>query len=99
MLYEQGLSQRARDRISTLRETNDGFLIAERDLELRGAGEVLGTRQTGSAQFRIADLMRDKKLLPAVKAMSDEITAHYPDHAMLLITRWLGEESPEYGNV
>ncbi len=99
LLFEQGLSQRARDRISTLRETNDGFLIAERDLELRGAGEVLGTRQTGSAQFRIADLMRDKKLLPAVKTITDDITANHPDRVMPLIMRWLGEESPEYGNV
>jgi len=99
LLYEPGLSQRARDRISTLRETNDGFLIAERDLELRGAGEVLGTRQTGSAQFRIADLMRDKKLLPTVKKISDEITDSHPDNVMRLIKRWLGDESPEYGNV
>ena len=97
--YEAGLSQRARDRISTLRETNDGFLIAERDLELRGAGEVLGTRQTGSAQFRIADLMRDKKLLPAAKLISDEITAEHPEVVMPIILRWLGEDSPEYGNV
>jgi len=59
LLYEPGLSQRARDRIGILRDTNDGFLIAEKDLELRGAGEVLGTRQTGSAQFKIADLVRE----------------------------------------
>lgn len=99
LLFEQGLSQRARDRISTLRESNDGFLIAERDLELRGAGEVLGTRQTGTAQFKIVDLMRDKKLLPSVKITCDEITKDHPDHVMPLIKRWLGEESPEYGNV
>ncbi len=99
LLYETGLSQRARDRIGTLRETNDGFLIAEKDLELRGAGEVLGTRQTGSAQFKIADLMRDKKLLPQVKEISDEITLHYPQQILPLIGRWLGDESPEYGNV
>ncbi len=99
LLFEQGLSQRARDRISTLRETSDGFLIAERDLELRGAGEVLGTRQTGSAQFRIADLMRDKKLLPTVKNITDDITVNYPERVMPLIMRWLGEESPDYGNV
>ena len=99
LLFEQGLSQRARDRITTLRETNDGFLIAERDLELRGAGEVLGTRQTGIAQFKIADLMRDKKLLPRVKAICDEVTREHPDKVMPLIYRWLGEESPEYGNV
>ena len=99
LLFEQGLSQRARDRITTLRETNDGFLIAERDLELRGAGEVLGTRQTGTAQFRIADLMRDKKLLPEVKSLCEQINAQQPEHVMPLILRWLGEESPEYGNV
>ncbi len=99
LLFEQGLSQRARDRISTLRESNDGFYIAERDLELRGAGEVLGTRQTGAAQFRIADLMRDKTLLPTVKNISDDITEHHPENIMPLIMRWLGEESPEYGNV
>ncbi len=99
LLYEKGLSQRARDRIGILRETNDGFLIAEKDLELRGAGEVLGTRQTGSAQFKIADLMRDKKLLPQVKQMTDEITVRHPQQVVPLISRWLGEESPEYGNV
>jgi len=99
LLYEQGLSQRARDRISTLRETNDGFLIAERDLELRGAGDVLGTRQTGTAHFRIADLMRDKKLLPEVKTICDEITTQQSELVVPLILRWLGEESPEYGNV
>jgi len=99
LLFEKGLSQRARDRISTLRKTNDGFLIAERDLELRGAGEVLGTRQTGSAQFKITDLMRDKKLLPQAKTISDEITENHPEKVMPLILRWLGEESPEYGNV
>ena len=99
LLFEPGFSQRARDRISTLRETNDGFLIAERDLELRGAGEVLGTRQTGSAQFRIADLMRDKKLLPGVKIICDDITANHPDRILPLIMRWLGDDSPEYGNV
>lgn len=100
LMYEQqGLSQRARDRIGILRKTNDGFLIAEKDLELRGAGEVLGTRQTGSAHFKIADLMRDKKLLTRVKQISDDISLQHPQHVLPLIARWLGEESPEYGNV
>ena len=99
LMFEKGLSQRARDRIGILRETNDGFLIAEKDLELRGAGEVLGTRQTGSAQFKIADLMRDRKLLPQVKTISDEITSRYPQQVVLLISRWFGKDSPEYGNV
>ena len=99
LMFEKGLSQRARDRIGILRETNDGFLIAEKDLELRGAGEVLGTRQTGSAQFKIADLMRDKKLLPQVKIISDEISSRHPHQVLLLISRWFGKDSPEYGNV
>ena len=99
LLYENGLSQRARDRISIMRETNDGFAIAEKDLELRGAGEMLGTRQTGAMNFRIADLMRDKKLLNEVKYLSDHIQRHAPDTITLLIKRWMGDEAHEYGNV
>ena len=68
-----------------MRETNDGFVIAEKDLELRGAGEMLGTRQTGAMNFRIADLMRDKKLLNEVKYLSDHIQRHAPDTITLLI--------------
>jgi len=99
LLYEPGLSQRARDRIGILRDTNDGFLIAEKDLELRGAGEVLGTRQTGSAQFKIADLVRDRELLSDAKTIGDEITVKHPDLIVALLARWLGSDSPEYGNV
>jgi len=99
LLYEPGLSQRARDRIGILRDTNDGFLIAEKDLELRGAGEVLGTRQTGSAQFKIADLVRDRDLLPDAKTIGDEITQKHPALVVALLARWLGSDSPEYGNV
>ena len=60
---------------------------------------MLGTRQTGSAQFKIADLMRDKKLLPQAKTICEEISHKHPDKVIPLILRWLGEESPEYGNV
>ncbi len=65
LLYRAPLSQMARERLGCIRETNDGFEIAQRDLELRGPGELLGTRQTGLAQMRVADLVRDALLLPA----------------------------------
>ncbi len=96
LVYESGLSQRARQRIGIMRETNDGFAIAEKDLELRGAGELLGTRQTGVMQFRIADLMRDKHLLDQAKQLSEQVL---PAHVPALVERWMGDEAPEYGNV
>ncbi|NMM55649.1 helicase-related protein, partial [Paenibacillus aquistagni] len=65
LLYHPPLSQIGRQRLGIMRETNDGFVIAEKDLELRGPGEMLGTRQTGLLQFKVADLMRDADLLPA----------------------------------
>lgn len=99
LIYENGLSQRARDRIGIMRETNDGFAIAEKDLELRGAGELLGTRQTGAMNFRIADIMRDKKLLTRTKEISEQIQQYHPDFVALLVKRWMGDEAPEYGNV
>jgi len=80
----------ARQRLDVLRETSDGFRIAEKDLELRGAGELLGTRQTGQLQLRIADLARDAALLPAVQRAGEVILR---DHAPLvnrLIARWIG---------
>ncbi len=99
LIYENGLSQRARDRIGIMRETNDGFAIAEKDLELRGAGELLGTRQTGAMNFRIADIMRDKKLLTRAKTISEQIQRQQPDFIAPLVKRWMGDEAPEYGNV
>jgi len=99
LIYDGQLSQRSKDRIAIMRETNDGFAIAEKDLELRGAGELLGTRQTGSMVFRIADIIRDRKLLEMARELSDEIQATSPAHVDLLITRWMGDEAPEYGNV
>jgi ATP-dependent DNA helicase RecG len=73
-----------------MRETNDGFRIAEKDLELRGPGEVLGTRQTGQLSFRIADLARDAHLLPAVQDVGAQLLARHPEQAELLIARWIG---------
>ena len=90
MMYEPPLSAPARDRLECLRETGDGFLIAQRDLELRGPGDVLGTRQTGLMQFRIADLVRDQALLPAVSRAADRILAHHCACAEPLVRRWIG---------
>jgi len=90
LLYQPPLSVLARQRLDVLRETSDGFRIAEKDLELRGAGELLGTRQTGQLQLRIADLARDAALLPAVQRAGEVILR---DHAPLvnqLIARWIG---------
>ncbi|KGO99218.1 ATP-dependent DNA helicase RecG [Lysobacter defluvii IMMIB APB-9 = DSM 18482] len=90
LLYQPPLSQTARLRLETMRETNDGFLIAERDLELRGPGEVLGIRQTGLAEFRLADLARDADLLPRVQALADELLERAPETADRLVARWVG---------
>lgn len=90
LLYQSPLSQMARQRLDTLRQTNDGFLIAEKDLALRGPGELLGTRQTGLAAFRVADLVRDADLLPQVQAVADELMAHDPARADAIVARWVG---------
>ena len=90
LLYQGPLSESARARLETMRETSDGFRIAERDLELRGPGEVLGTRQTGEAAFRVADLARDAGLLPDVNAAADVLLADDPAAVERLIRRWVG---------
>ena len=72
-----------------MRETTDGFRIAEKDLELRGPGEVLGTRQTGEMSFRLADLMRDAPLLPAVQACARDLLQQHPLAAEGLLLRWV----------
>lgn len=90
LLYQAPLSQMARQRLETMRETNDGFVIAEKDLELRGPGELLGTRQTGLAQFRVADLGRDADLLPQVQALGEQLLGRAPELAERVVTRWVG---------
>jgi ATP-dependent DNA helicase RecG len=80
----------ARQRIDMLRRTTDGFVIAQKDLELRGPGELLGTRQTGLAQFRVADLIRDAGLLPQVQRLADALLADDPATAERLVARWVG---------
>ena len=97
LLYQMPLSQHAKLRLKTLRETNDGFVIAEKDLEIRGAGELLGTRQTGSITFKVADLIRDQHLLPLVGASATKFAAKTPQHIEPLIERWVGSKE-EYVN-
>ncbi len=98
LLYHPPLSQIGRERLGIMRETNDGFVIAEKDLELRGPGEMLGTRQTGLLQFKVADLMRDADLLPAVRDAAQALLAHWPDHVSPLLDRWL-RHGQQYGQV
>lgn len=98
LLYAQPLSEQGRARLKAIRETNDGFEIARRDLELRGPGELLGTRQTGLAQLRVADLMRDADLLPSVHKASELILSSYPDSIAPLAARWIGT-GERYGRV
>ncbi len=99
LLYQAPLSQNAKERISIMRKTNDGFKIAQKDLEIRGAGEVLGTRQTGLAEFRIAELGRDSDLLDDVSDIADILLASKPANVRGLIRRWIGDEKKDYGGV
>ena len=89
LLYHAPLSQIGRERLAIMRDTSDGFIIAEKDLELRGPGEMLGTRQTGLLQFRVADLMRDNHLLPAVRDAALQLLQEHPQHVSPLLDRWL----------
>jgi ATP-dependent DNA helicase RecG len=90
LMYHQPLSSNAQERLAVLRESNDGFVIAQKDLELRGPGEVLGTRQTGEMQFRIADLLRDQPLLPQVQQAAVLMLERFPEGVDPLIRRWVG---------
>lgn len=98
LLYRPPLSETARARLAVLRECNDGFEIARRDLELRGPGEVLGTRQTGEQTLRVADLLRDQDLLNAVRYAADQLLRDAPDCVEPLIRRWIGAGA-RYGEV
>ncbi|KTD08504.1 ATP-dependent DNA helicase RecG [Legionella jamestowniensis] len=91
LLYQAPLSQLGAERLRVMRSTTDGFVIAEKDLQLRGAGEVLGTRQTGYRQFKIADLQRDQALLPLVARTAKQLVEEQPQLAQLIAKRWLGE--------
>lgn len=98
LLYYYPLSEQAKERLEMMRKSNDGFAIAQRDLELRGPGEVLGTRQTGMLALRIADLLRDKHLLPTIQEMAAELWQRYPEVIEPIIKRWLTKDD-RYGEV
>jgi ATP-dependent DNA helicase RecG len=98
LLYRSPLSQMARARLAAIRDSNDGFRIARRDLELRGPGELLGRRQTGLAQLRVADLARDADLLDEVRATANQMLQAMPERVAALRTRWIGERE-QYGRV
>ena len=98
LMYQSPLGDLARQRLEIMRTSNDGFVIAEKDLELRGPGEVLGTRQAGIPNMRVADLVRDARLLPEIQNTAKTLLAQHPDEVKLLIHRWLGK-SLDYSNV
>jgi ATP-dependent DNA helicase RecG len=98
LMYQPPLSQYARARLRCLRETTDGFEIARKDLEMRGAGEMFGARQTGMPALHIADLARDQSLLPKVIKTADLLLQEYAPHVDPIIQRWLGK-AEDYGNV
>ena len=91
LLYKTPLSKTAQKRLQVLRDSNDGFVIAQCDLEIRGPGELLGTRQTGNAEFKVADLLRDQAMVPEVQRVARHIHQYYPAQAQALIERWLPE--------
>jgi len=98
LLYRGPLSQLARERLATLRDSNDGFEIARKDLELRGPGELLGTRQTGLAELRVADLIRDADLLPQVRSTAETLLRENEACVAPLAARWIGG-AEQYGRV
>jgi len=98
LLYKPPLGRIAKERLAVLRDTNDGFVVAQRDLELRGPGELLGTRQTGLPDYRVANLVRDADLMPQVQVAAEEIRKSSPGNASAIVRRWLGDAG-RYGKV
>lgn len=92
LMYKAPLSKTATKRMAVLRESNDGFVIAEKDLEIRGPGELLGTRQTGLAMLKIADLIRDGYLIPDIQQKAYLLSRQHPEKSQALIQRWLGNK-------
>ena len=98
LLYKAPLGRIAKQRLAVLRDTNDGFVVAQRDLELRGPGELVGTKQTGLPDYRIADLVRDAELMPQVQIVAEELRQNAHEQAAAIVRRWLGDAS-RYGKV
>jgi ATP-dependent DNA helicase RecG len=98
LMYKPPLGRLAKSRLAVLRETNDGFVVAERDLQLRGPGELLGTRQTGLPDYRVANLVRDADLMPRVQLAAETIQRHAPKRALAIVRRWLADVN-RYGKV
>ncbi len=98
LLYKPPLGRIAKERLAVLRDTNDGFVVAQRDLELRGPGELLGTRQTGLPDYRVANLVRDAELMPQVQITAEEIRKASTRRAAAIVRRWLGDAG-RYGKV
>ena len=97
-MYQSPLSRLGKQRLQILRRTNDGFVIAEKDLEIRGPGALLGTRQTGLIQMRIADLDRDSHMLDAVKSAAAILFSDHPQVIEPLISRWVADNE-QYAQV
>lgn len=97
LLYKAPLGKISSKRLQVMRDSQDGFYIAEKDLEIRGTGEILGTKQTGMAEFKVADLMRDRKMIPLVQNYARQIISQNLLLADLLIKRWLDDKA-EYSN-
>ena len=98
LLYKPPLGRIAKERLAVLRDTNDGFVVAQRDLELRGPGELLGTRQTGLPDYRVANLVRDAELMPQVQITAEAIRTSSSQRAAAIVRRWLGDAG-RYGKV
>lgn len=93
LLYGQELSLAAKERLQTLKETQDGFLIAERDLALRGPGELLGSKQSGDAMLRFIDLQKEQWLIEKTQQLSVALLSNYPEIAEQHLSRWLGSRA------
>lgn len=98
LMYHPPLSENGQARLSCLRDTNDGFVIAQRDLELRGPGELLGTKQTGLPQLRVADLMEDQDMIAVMSQAADALLDNTPQNSKLLVNRWFGHKI-DFGHV
>ncbi len=98
LMYKAPLGRLAKQRLAVLRDSNDGFVVAQRDLELRGPGELLGTRQTGLPEYRVADLVRDANLMPRVQIAAEALRRDDEASTIALVERWLGSAG-HYGKV